>query len=122
MRACGQSVEDRVLRLEVHNSANVAVLRCWGRIVQGDGADDLLRAVMSQDKRNIQIELSGVNAIDAGGLGVLVALERWAREGNRSIRFVNPSKHVREALEATRLTSVLQICRASAQQGGHDAA
>jgi anti-anti-sigma factor len=92
-----------VLRFEIHNSPHVVVLRCTGRIVQGDGADALLRAVMSQDSRHVQIDLSGVNAIDAGGLGVLVALERWARDGNRTIQLINPSKRVREALEATGL-------------------
>jgi len=94
---------------EIHNAAQVTVVRCSGRIVRGDGTDDLLRAVMSQDSLHIQIDLSRINAIDAGGLGVLVALERWARDGNRTIQLINPSKRVREALETTGLSSVLQV-------------
>ncbi len=99
-----------MLTLEVQKSPHVTVLRCSGRIVHGDGADTLLRAAMSQDSRHLQIDLSGVKAIDAGGLGVLAALGKWAKDGNRTIQLTNPSKRVREALEATNLSSVLQVC------------
>ncbi len=105
-------MEGRVLTLEVQNHPHVTVLRCSGRIVHGDGADTLLRALMSQDSRHLRIDLSGVKAIDAGGLGVLVALGKWAKDGNRTIQLTNPSKRVREALETTKLISVLQICPA----------
>ena len=98
-----------MLTLEIQNHTHFAVLRCSGRIVHGDGADELLRAVMSQDKRYLQIDLSGVESIDAGGLGVLAALEQWAKDGNRIIELLNPSIRVRQALETTKLSSVLQI-------------
>ncbi len=94
---------------EIHNAADITLVLCSGRIVQGDGANDLLRAVMSQHSRQIQIDLSRVHAIDAGGLGVLVRLARWAREENRSIELINPSRRVRAALETTRLNSVLPV-------------
>ena len=89
-----------MLTLEIQNHTHFAVLRCSGRIVHGDGADELLRAAMSQEKRHLQIDLSGVESIDAGGLGVLAALEQWAKDGNRTIELLNPSMRVREALEA----------------------
>ena len=98
--------------VEVQHDPHVTVLRCSGRIVRGDGADDLLRTVTSQNKRQVQIDLSRVEIIDAGGLGVLAALEKWAKDGNRTIQVINPTKRVREALETTKLISVLQICSA----------
>ena len=98
-----------MLTLEIQNHTHHAVLRCSGRIVHGDGADDLLRAAMSLDKSHLQIDLSGVESIDAGGLGVLAALEKWAKDGNRTIELLNPSMRVREALETTKLSSVLQV-------------
>ena len=102
-------MECHVLTLEIQNHPYLTVLRCSGRIVRGDGADELLRAAMSQDKRHLQIDLSGVESIDAGGLGVLAALQTWAEDGNRTIELVNPSVRVREALETTKLSSVLQV-------------
>jgi anti-anti-sigma factor len=98
-----------VLTLEIQNHPHLAVLRCSGRIVCGEGADNLLRAAMSQDKRHLQIDLSGVESIDAGGLGVLATLEKWAEAGNRTIELLNPSMRVREALETTKLSSVLRV-------------
>ncbi|MBZ5631006.1 MAG: STAS domain-containing protein [Acidobacteriia bacterium] len=98
-----------MLRFEIHNFPHLTVLRCSGRIVRGDGADDLFRAVMSQDKRHLQIDLSGVETIDAGGLGILVALEKWAQDEDRTIQLTNPSKRVLEVLETTKLSSVLQV-------------
>ncbi len=95
--------------LEIHNAPDVALVRCSGRLVHGDGTDDLLRAVMSQKSRHIQIDLSRVNAIDAGGLGVLVALECWARRSSRTIEVIDPSKRVREVLDVTGLSSVLRV-------------
>ena len=109
-----------MLTLEVQNHSQITVLRCLGRIVHGDGADALLRAVMSQEKRYLQIDLGGVEAIDASGLGTLVALQKWAAESNRSLQLLNPSKRVREAIETTHLISVLQF--GPAQRACTDAA
>jgi anti-sigma B factor antagonist len=94
---------------EIDAASDVTVVRCSGRIVQGDGRDDLVDAVMSQDCPHIQIDLRRVTAIDASGLGALVALERWARDGDRKLELINPSKRVRQTLEATKLNSVLHI-------------
>jgi anti-anti-sigma factor len=98
-----------MLRLEVQESPLVTILRCSGRIVCGDGTDTLVKAVMSKDTRYFLIDLNGVSAIDAAGLGALAALERWARIENRTIHLANLSKRVREALETTGLSSVLRI-------------
>ena len=104
-----KSMECQVLTLEIRNYRDLAILCCSGRIVRGDGADDLLRAAMSLDKRHLQIDLSRVDSIDAGGLGVLAALEKWALENDRTFELLNPSLRVRQALEATKLSSVIRV-------------
>ena len=98
-----------MLKLEVQESPLVTIFRCSGRIVYGDGSDTLVKAVMSKDTRYFLIDLNGVSAIDAAGLGALAALEGWARNENRTIHLANLSKRVREILETTGLSSVLQI-------------
>ncbi len=112
--------EDGVLTLEFQHHPNLTVLRCSGRILHGDGADTLLRAVMSQDQRNLQIDLQDVSTIDAGGLGTLVALERWAQENDKNLQLTNVSKRVLDAIEITRLTPIL--LGAEAVQDRDDAA
>jgi anti-anti-sigma factor len=102
-------MEDQLLKLEIQNHPHLTVLRCSGRIVHGDGADTLLRTAMSQENSDLQIDLCDVDAIDASGLGVLARLEKWAKEGNRTVQVINPTGLVREAIEATHLNSVLQV-------------
>ena len=96
-----------VLKLEHH--PDLTVVRCSGRILRGDGADGLLQVVMSQEKRNLQIDLTNVDAIDGSGLGALATLEKWAAEHSRTLQVVNPTGIVREAIEATHLDCVLQV-------------
>jgi anti-anti-sigma factor len=98
-----------MLRLEIEELPEATVVRCSGRIVKGDGADTLLRAAKSAKEPRIQIDLNGVEAIDAAGLGALAELERWARDANRKIQWMNPSKRVRAVLKLTRLGSVLGV-------------
>ena len=103
------SVEGRVLKLVVEQSLDVTVLRCSGRIVRGDDADALRRVALSQDKARVVIDLSAVRAIDAAGLGVLVELQNWAADSNRTLQLLKPGKRVREILESTKLNFVFEI-------------
>ena len=98
-----------MLKLIVQYRPDVTVLRCSGRILHGDGADTLLHTVMAQDRRHLQIDLVDVDGIDAGGLGTLVALEKWAIDENRTLHLTNLSKRVADAIQTTKLSSVLPI-------------
>lgn len=119
MRTCTQIMEDRVFELEVQNHADAVIIQCRGRIVHGEGADRLRQVGRAQSKPRLVLELSGVETIDAGGLGVLVELGNWARDGNRAFELLNPSAPVREVLETTGLQSVLTV---SARAHSRDAA
>jgi anti-anti-sigma factor len=98
-----------VLKLEIQNYPDVTVLRCSGRIVRGDGVEELRRVAMSQLKNCVVIDLGAVRAIDAAGLGVLVELQNWADSSNRTLHLLRPSKRVRALLESTKLSFVLDI-------------
>ena len=98
------------LYIEMEQVADVAVVQCAGRIVRGEAVSCLRDAVTSLSKmRFIVLDLSGVQMLDAGGLGMLVFLHNWTRANRIQLRLVNPSKLVREMLERTGLTSVLHI-------------
>lgn len=105
----GEFLEDRVFTLEVQDHPHVVILRCTGRIMRGAGADALRQAVMGQGQHRLVIELSGVESMDAGGLGLLVELHNWAQARHQSMQLVNPTGRVRQLLEMTRLHAVLQI-------------
>ena len=89
-----------MLNVTVENIGELAVVECEGRLVQGEAAFKLREAVTSQrDARIVVINLSDVDAIEGGGLGMLVFLQRWARD--HKIRFLlsDPSEPVRNRLK-----------------------
>jgi|SRR5580698_5870777 anti-anti-sigma factor len=88
--------------LDIHTEKieDVAVIECSGRIVQSDSAFALRDAVMSQvDARVILLDLSGVSAIEGGGLGMLMFLERWAYDHDIRFKLFNPTRSVRDRLQ-----------------------
>jgi anti-anti-sigma factor len=98
------------LKVEVQHTGDVAVVNCAGRIVRGDASCGLKAAVMSQrGARIVVLDLSDVEMVDGGGLGMLVFLRRWTREKGMQMKLVNPSHLVRELLERTHLTRIFDI-------------
>jgi anti-anti-sigma regulatory factor len=89
-----------MLSLHSERVEDVAVVECNGRIVRSDSAFALRDMVMSQkDARIILLDLSGVSAVEGGGLGMLMFLERWAYDHDIRFKLFNPKRSVRERLE-----------------------
>jgi len=90
----------------------VAVVKCAGRLVRGAEVKSLRQAVVLENNtRIIMLDLSEVEALDAGGLAALLSLRQWARDRNVQLKLVNPSHFVQEVLARTRLDSVFDISR-----------
>ena len=99
-----------MLRVVVEHSAGSVILRCHGRIVAGTEARVLRDAVMCQAHQQIVVlDLSGVDMIDAAGLGVLVFVQTLGCVVGFDLKLMNPTVPVRELLEITRLNSVFEI-------------
>jgi len=89
-----------MLSVHVENVGEMAVIECDGRIVQSDAALKLREAVnLQSDCRIIVIDLSNVPAIEGGGLGMLVFLQRWAQNHDIRFKLFNPRHSVRDRLE-----------------------
>jgi len=99
-----------MLSIDVEKSEHVAVARCVGRLVRGEAIHTLNNAVINEnDTRIIMLDLSDVDAIDAGGLSALVCLHEWTESRGIQLKLVNPSHFVREVLERTGLDRVFEI-------------
>jgi anti-anti-sigma regulatory factor len=104
-----------MLNVIVGHIGELAVVECEGSIVQSEAAFKLREAVTSQtDARIVVIELSDVRAIEGGGLGMLVFLQRWARDHNIRFLLFNPSKSVRSRLK--RAKSIARIYIATLEE------
>jgi stage II sporulation protein AA (anti-sigma F factor antagonist) len=89
---------------------DVAVVHCSGRLVRGAALDEFRRRLEQlEHTRILVLDLSAVEQLDAGGLGALLLLRRWALQYSVQMKLVDPSPFVRRVLEATRLTSVFEI-------------
>jgi anti-anti-sigma factor len=59
----------------------------------------------------LYLDLSRVESISALGLGKLVALHKKLQTRGGSLALLNPQPLVHEALEATRLVKLLDVCQ-----------
>jgi len=99
-----------MLTLDVEKANDVAVVRCSGRLVRGTEISTLRDAVVSEKNTRIMVlDLSEVEALDAGGLNALVSLQLWSRSHGVQLKLVNPSAFVREMLISMRLDRVFDI-------------
>ena len=98
------------LHIKIEQTSDVAVLQCFGRLVRGEAVPLLKDAVTSLSRlRVVVLDLSEVEMLDGGGLGMLVFLHNWTRSSGIQLKLVNPSSLALEMLMRTRLTSVLHV-------------
>ena len=88
---------------------NMAVVECEGSLI-GSAAFKLRDAVTSQpDAKIVVIDLSEVYALEGGGLGILIFLQRWAHDHDIQLKLFNPSRSVREKLKIASTLSEFDI-------------
>jgi anti-anti-sigma factor len=98
------------LQYQVERIEDVAVIRCSGRMVRGAALDAFRRRIELLDRlRVLVLDLSEVQAVDAGGLGSLVLMRRWAMQSSARLKLVDPPLFLRQLLEATHLSSVFEV-------------
>jgi anti-anti-sigma factor len=93
-----------MLSVSIENQGEVVILDCLGRIVRGEETAILCAAVKGYG-RNVVLDLSKVESIDAAGVGALISLQA----AGIYLHLKNPSKAVREVLQVTHLESVFEI-------------
>jgi len=96
------------LQLDVVRKAEVAVVRCRGRIVFGQEVDELRLIVLSllKETNHVVLHLGGIEQIDSEGLAGLVGLFSSARNRSGELKLADLSPKCRELLRVTRLDEV----------------
>lgn len=96
-----------MFNIHVEVIGDIAVVQCEGRIVHSEAAYRLRDVILSQgNARVVVVELSEVDSIEGGGLGMLAFLQRWAHDHHVKLKFFNPSGSVQERLEHTWMPSL----------------
>ena len=98
------SVESRVME-------EFAVISCKGKIAYGIEAAALSGEIaeLAPQTRRVVIDLSGVEMIDAAGLGALISVALTAQASQCSVKLAAPGDFIRHLLELTKLTSVVEV-------------
>ena len=94
------------LQIAARKSGNVTILDLQGRITIGNSNAALgaeLRRLAETTPCDVLVNLSGVTQMDSSGISTLVrSFVTLERQGG-SLKILNPTGHVKEVLELTRL-------------------
>jgi anti-anti-sigma factor len=94
------------LQISTRKSGNVTILDLQGRITIGASNDALgveLRRLADIAPCDVVVNLAGVTQMDSSGISTLVrSFVTFERNGG-GLKILNPTGHVREVLELTRL-------------------
>lgn len=100
-----------MLLATVQQLGDASVLCCRGRIVIGEAYAVLCDTAVSQGHvRLLVLDLAHVDRIDAGGLGVLLAVREWAGAHRIMFKLMNVMNRVEQILQLTALDRVFEIC------------
>jgi anti-sigma B factor antagonist len=70
---------------------------------------DQVRGALTEEQRNVEIDLSQMMFIDSCGLGALIALHKTVCARQGQVRLLNPTPPVRQILELTRMQRIFEI-------------
>ena len=72
---------------------------------------DQVRAAMSENHKNIEIDLSQTMFLDSCGLGALISLHKATCSRSGMVRLINPTPPVQQILELTRMHRIFEIVK-----------
>ncbi len=94
------------LQIAARKTGNVTILDLQGRITIGNSNDALgaeLRRLAETAPCDVLVNLAGVQQVDSSGISTLVRSFVTLERNAGSLKLLNPTGHVREVLELTRL-------------------
>jgi anti-anti-sigma factor len=98
-----------MLEVRLQNLGDFAILHLQGGIVIGNTAI-LRNAVLSQSGvRVLVLDMTGVNRIDASGLGILLEVRAYLQSRAIDLKLMSVPTLIRQVLEITRLDSIFEI-------------
>lgn len=101
-----------MLTLKIQQLGDVTIVHCTGRISFPDGRGLQIALLQQLRTRTLILDLADTVAIDAGGLGALVALRGWAKQTDRMLKLMNVTPRVEQLLQLTKLDRSFEVCSA----------
>ncbi|MBV9610525.1 MAG: STAS domain-containing protein [Acidobacteria bacterium] len=98
-----------MLNCAIQDLGDVVLFRCTGRMVAGN-VPDLHRSVAAAGARQIVLDLAEVTAIDAAGLGSLIAVQESAKAAGAHFKLMNITPRINALLQLTKLDLTFKVC------------
>jgi anti-anti-sigma factor len=108
------------VRLDLHREGKTTVARLVGEdfsVTQCEAATEQLVLLVHEGKaENLVLDFKGVKSVDSTGLGKLIGLHKKLQRAGGRLTLINVSPRVYEAFASTRLTRLLDVRRAGAEE------
>jgi anti-sigma B factor antagonist len=99
------------LKLDILRDNEIAVVRCCGRIVFGEEADELRRVILGllKETQGIVLNFAWLEYIDSCGVGVVVASLISARNRGAEIKLAALGHTVRHVLTTAKVDRLFEV-------------
>jgi anti-sigma B factor antagonist len=99
------------LKLDILRESEIAVVRCRGRIVFGEEADELRRVILCllKETQRIVLNFAWLEYIDSCGVGVVVASLISARNRGAEIKLAALGHRVRHVLTIAKVDRLFEV-------------
>jgi len=96
-----------MLHVTLESVGESMIVFCHGRLVWSEEGAVLKAILFMQNCDRLTLDLAGVHAIDARGLGALATIAKWAL--HKGVKFVvsNPTRRVDDLIRLVKLHTVI---------------
>jgi anti-sigma B factor antagonist len=99
------------LNLDISRTGDIAIVRCRGRLVFGEEADELRGVLLTllKETKRIILNFAWVGHIDSSGVGTVVASFISARHRGAQIKFAALSPGAKQVLKTTHVDRLFEV-------------
>jgi len=105
------SCKEKPMKIEKRTKGNVTIFDLRGKILIGEGIDDLRQAVnqaLEAGEINLLLNFAEVPYLDSTGLGEVVRSYTTVKNRGGAVKIVNLTNKVRDLLSVTKLITVFE--------------
>jgi anti-sigma B factor antagonist len=102
-----------MIKLDVRDEGDVTVITVSGHLaLAGDGSrplHDAAREQLARGRKNIVVDLSGVEGMDSLGIGDLIGAYTLVSRQGGGLKLLQPSKKIKLLMEMTALDHLFEV-------------
>jgi anti-sigma B factor antagonist len=100
------------MKLKTKEIKGITVIELGGNVIGGpdvSALNDYLHKLITEDKKNVVVDLKTVSFINSSGLGMLIGGLTTLRHSGGDLKLARASKKVEHLLEVTKLLKVFDL-------------